>query len=301
MVNKKSGVLFDIKKFSSDDGPGIRTTFFLKGCPLKCVWCHNPESQKIEPELIFNEEKCIRCGKCVTSCSQNAQILKPDGERIIIREKCINCFDCVKNCPTTALEVSGKNFTVEDVMQEVKKDILFYKNSGGGVTFSGGEPTFQAAFLYELLSECKKLDIHTALDTCGYFEFEEIKLLIKYVDLFLYDIKHMNTKLHKKYTGVSNEIILRNLEKIKREGKQIIISIPLIPGYNDSERNIKETIKFIKKYSGQVRLLPYNETTDVKYLWLGRRYMPNDLKNLSNEKLNKIVNLITESGLKVSG
>jgi pyruvate formate lyase activating enzyme len=202
------------------DGPGIRTTVFLKGCPLKCKWCHSPHSISIKPQLAFFANRCIACGACVNVCPQGAQIVSVT-ERRVLWEKCDNCGKCAEACPSKALEMVGEWFTVEQIINIVERDLVYYKNSGGGVTFSGGEPTAQPEFLASCLQKCKDLGIHTALDTCGFAKWSVFEKILPHVDLFLYDIKHMDNGKHAQFTGVGNELILENLKKISQRGKPV--------------------------------------------------------------------------------
>ncbi len=232
------GTIFNIQKFCVNDGPGIRTTVFLKGCPLRCVWCHNPESQKVHPQLFFDAKKCIGCGKCFAICPEKAHKIV-DGAHVLDRDLCIECGACAENCYAESLEMAGKTATVSEIMEEVLKDKAFYENSGGGMTVSGGEPLAQPEFTVALLKSAKEKGLHTAVETCGFASAETFKALAEYTDLFLFDWKITDEALHKEYTGVSNAKILENLELANKMGKQIVLRCPVIPTVNDNEVHFK--------------------------------------------------------------
>ncbi len=298
--DRLEGLIFDIKRFASDDGPGIRTTVFFKGCPLNCIWCHSPESISRQPELVFYESRCIKCGKCVAVCAYQAQYFTEKGKRKIDRTKCQTCGKCCEACYAGALEMKGNYLGVKEIYDEIEKDVIFFVNSGGGVTLSGGEPTLQSAFVVSLLRKLKKNGIHTALDTCGFVKWEILEELVPYVDLFLYDIKHMDAEKHIEYTGVSNQLILENLEKLAGAGKEILLRVPLVPGYNDSETNIVSIVRCAKKlHLGEIDFLPYNEIAEAKYEWVGKSYALEHLKGCKNEKLGKIEKIAETKGLKI--
>ena len=208
------GWVFDIQRYSVNDGPGIRTTVFLKGCPLGCLWCDNPESQYKMPELLYLPSLCVNCQRCVAVCEFGATTVGPDGKIQINRSLCQVCGKCVEACLTGARVLMGRLMGVEEVVQVVNKDTLFYRNSGGGVTVSGGEPTHQAEFVKALLARCHESGLHTALDTCGLVEWDVLEEILEYTDLVLFDLKHMDSEEHRKLTGVGNEIILQNLERL---------------------------------------------------------------------------------------
>ena len=244
------GTVFNIQRFCVNDGPGIRTTVFLKGCPLSCVWCHNPESQRFEPEILFYKDKCTGCGRC----------------------KCVTAADRDFVCFNGAKEICGKTVSANEVTAEVLKDKPFYKNSGGGVTLSGGEPLAQYDFSLDLLKKAKENGIHTAVETCGYAEKSKILEIAKYVDLFLFDCKETDPELHKEYTGVDNKIILDNLKALSDAGSKIILRCPIIPGFNDRAEHFKGISETAEKFIGieHIEIEPFHPLGESKYSALGR-------------------------------
>ncbi|RKY88532.1 glycyl-radical enzyme activating protein [candidate division KSB1 bacterium] len=296
----KKGIIFDIKRYAIHDGPGIRTTIFFKGCPLRCLWCHNPEGISPAPELAFWENKCNNCGKCIEVCPNNA-ISGSDKLILINREKCKMSGNCALVCPSGALEVIGKEVSIDDIMKEIEKDSLFYDESGGGVTFSGGEPLMQLEFLNALLEVCKERDIHTAVDTSGYAQSGTFEKILDKVDLFLYDVKIIDDEKHKKYTGVSNEIILKNLKLLARKKHRVNIRIPVIPGINDSKEDINKIVEFIisLKNVTEINLLPYHKGGTAKYKRLDKIDLMTEVKSPLNEKIEKIKTLLEKSGFNV--
>lgn len=292
-----SGNVFDIQRWSLHDGNGIRTTIFLKGCPLRCKWCHNPESWNENTVLTFSNEKCIKCGKCIDVCPNEANIIM-DGNIELQHSRCKACGKCVEVCPSGAREIIGEKMSVDDIIKIIKRDMVFYRESGGGVTFSGGEPTYQHQFLRELVKSCKALGIDTAIETCGYFEWGLLKDIFEMVDFVFVDIKHMDSNIHKKFTSVDNKLILENIINISKLNKKPVIRIPLIEDVNDDLKNIHETLEFISKkiIAGGVELLPYHNYGVPKYKALG---MANhyEFKKPNEEKIEEIESIIKEYGI----
>lgn len=255
------GIVFDIKHYAIHDGPGIRTTVFLKGCPLDCPWCHNPESKSMETEFMWIPDRCIGCGACVEACPSGAISFKKSP--VIDEEKCVQCGGCIDACYTEALKQVGKEMSVSEVMAEIEKDRIFHDESDGGVTFSGGEPLAQPVFLKELLIECKKRGIHTTIDTGGLIESKTLEDISDLVDLWLFDLKHMDSKTYQEVIGVPNELILENLMQLA--GRNVWIRMPLILGFNDRLDNVKATAEFMKEHGfNEINILPYHKAGSEK-------------------------------------
>jgi pyruvate formate lyase activating enzyme len=295
----KRGVIFDVKKFAIDDGPGIRTTIFFKGCLLHCWWCHNPEGQLPTPELMYRRTRCDSCAECVRICPEKA--IAYSHKRISIdRDHCSLCGKCCQECPTGALALAGKQMRLRDVLREIDKDSIFYDESEGGVTASGGEPLLQLDFLNALLKECRDRNIRTAVDTCGYASPGAIDKISDKVDLFLFDIKTMNEKKHIKYTGVSNRPILENLKRLAANGSNIQVRFPIIPGINDDKENVTETAEFVASCRiKNISLLPYHRAGTEKYKSLNRTYKLKRTQTPSHQDLNLIEEELEALGLKV--
>ena len=272
-ADEQRGLIFNIQRFSIQDGPGIRTTLFMKGCPLNCPWCSNPEGVSSEPEIMVGERKCISCKRCAEVCSAGA-ISFDNDLRIIDWKLCTNCLECGKVCPSHAIEVMGEYKTVDEAFKIVAQDRDFYNVSGGGVTVSGGEPLLQWEFVRDLFKKCKRAGLHTALDTTAYSPWESMEQVLRYTDLILFDIKHMDPEKHQNKTGVSNELILENLDKASNAtATEIWLRIPLIPGFNDSESNMQETAELASRTRVEkISLLLYHEWGKGKYSGLGEQY-----------------------------
>jgi pyruvate formate lyase activating enzyme len=266
-----SGQIFNIQRYSIHDGPGIRTTVFLKGCPLRCFWCQNPESQSSRIQVLYNRAKCTLCGRCAEVCPSGATRLS-DGHITIDRDRCTGCGECVGVCLNEARRIAGSHATVQEIMDEVMRDVKFYENSGGGVTLSGGEPLAQPDFALEILKNCKTYGLHTTIDTCGVADWATIETLLGYVDLFLFDIKVIDPEIHQRGTGRRNEQILENAIGISGR-TPMRVRVPLIPGFNDSEEAILQIARFAKNELGSppIDLLPYNKFGEVKYELLDKR------------------------------
>lgn len=297
-LNSYSGIVFNIQKFSIHDGPGIRTVVFLKGCPLNCKWCSNPESQCLNPIILFNPNKCINCNTCIQVCKKGA-ILDKNDTRIVDVTKCDLCGDCLEVCYSGGLERIGDKMNVEEVMNIVRQDMHFYLESGGGLTLSGGEPSMQYTFASKILDKCIEEGINTALETCGFAQWEKLKELIQKVDLVLYDIKHTNSEVHKTLTGRDNKLILDNARNVAKMSKKMIVRIPVIPTYNSYEDSILSIMEFVLslKTVREVHLLPYHSYGSNKYKCLGWEYELKDLAAPSNEEMEKLKALGERLGL----
>jgi len=296
-----AGIVFNIQRYSVHDGPGVRTTIFFKGCPLRCLWCDNPEGQKAAPEMVFWKERCIHCETCVGICPYNAIKSASRKSKMIVKDRCIVCGRCLDTCYSRALEQIGKYVSVDEVLEEINRDRIFFDASGGGITASGGEPTAQPEFVTELLKRCKERQIHTAIETCGYAEWSILEKVLKYTDLVLYDIKEMDPAKHKEFVGVRNDLILENAKKISSKLIPMVVRIPIIPGYNDREHNIEATGRFISELRGvrEVNLLPYHRFGEAKYKRLGLKYRLEELKQPREERLKSIKGAMESTGLEV--
>jgi pyruvate formate lyase activating enzyme len=295
-----TGTVFDIKRFSIHDGPGIRTTVFFKGCPLRCQWCHNPESQAFRPELTVRESRCIRCGACLEACPRGA-ISWNGASTPVTGEKCERCGACVEACYADARELVGREMTVAELVPEIERDRAFYDESGGGVTISGGEPLAQPDFLLALLQACREREIHTALDTCGYAPWETLDRVRPFVDLFLYDLKLMDGARHREFTGAGNERILDNLHRLSALGYDIVLRVPVIPGINDDGENLRQIAAFAAGLPGRhpLDLLPYHRAAADKYMRMGRAYELHEVKPPAADEMLKIEQILRESDLHV--
>ena len=296
----ETGIIFDIERFSIHDGPGIRTTVFFKGCPLNCWWCHNPESQSAGRQRWFWDRRCIQCQACVAACAQGAISLS-DGSLVTDAARCVLCGDCAQVCPAEAREMVGRRMTVADVMAEIKKDIVFYDQSGGGVTFSGGEPLMQPDFLDALLARCKREEIHTTVDTSGLAAWKTLEKISRQVDLFLYDLKTIDEARHWQFTGVSNAPILENLRRLSGLGHALLIRIPVIPTVNADDESVRQLGDFIASLPrvNGVELLRYHRIGLDKYDRLNLPYSLPDVQPPSDSRMAEIAELLRQWGLSV--
>jgi len=289
------GIVFDIMKYSVHDGPGIRTTVFLKGCPLSCRWCHNPESRRPGRQVMFHAERCIGCGECAGVCANGVLLTASDENQ----GQCAGCGRCAAVCHTGAREMAGREIPAVELIREIERDVIFYDQSGGGVTFSGGEPLMQADFLKTLLAGCRDREIHTAVDTSGFAPRDKLLDIGGLTDLFLFDLKMMDEKRHRHYTGVSNRVILDNLRELASRHNNIVIRIPVLPGLNDDDDNVNATGRFITTLPGvrSVHILPYHRAGAEKYRRLGQTYSLPDLRPPDDEKMNAIAGILGRYGL----
>lgn len=300
----RENLLFDIKRYAINDGPGIRITFFMKGCPLSCVWCHNPEGISVHKQKLYTKKKCIGCRTCVEICPEQALSLTSDG---IVSDdsRCVLCGKCVAECPTLALEMSGTSYGYEYLMSEIEKETEVMDTSGGGVTFCGGEPLLQPDFLLEMLRRCGEKDIHRAVDTSLYARPELVKEVAARCELFLVDLKMMDSVRHKNYCGVPNELILSNLRMIADMGCRFWIRIPLIVGVNADEENLIRSADFLASLpwpEKKVDLLPYHDIARNKHEKMGTFYNPQgiDLSVPSEEEKQKAVRIFENRGFTVT-
>jgi pyruvate formate lyase activating enzyme len=295
------GLVFNIQRYSIQDGPGIRTTVFLKGCPLQCEWCSNPESQNPQPEIMFRSQQCRKTGTCADVCEVDA-IALIDGMPSLDRASCTLCMDCVEACPSGALEISGTRMTLDAVVEESCKDEIFYGNSGGGVTLSGGEPLAQPEFSRLFLKACKDRGIQTALDTSGHAAWPIMQSVLEYTDLVLFDLKHLSPEKHLEGTKAKNDLILENLRKtLDSKATRVWIRIPLIPGYNDADPYLKELALVLAELRPEkVSLLGYHEWGRSKYRALGRTYPCNGLDTLPESRLESIKGILEAEGIAVT-
>ena len=295
------GMIFDIKRYAIHDGPGIRTTVFLKGCPLNCLWCHNPEGKAAEQEFMWWEKRCISCRDCQKACAKNAISFSNDTLILDVRE-CDYCGACLAVCHSQALELIGKELTVGQLTREIEKDMAFYDESGGGVTFSGGEPLMQPVFLRSLLKACEEREIHTAVDTCGYVDPKVLLDIGELADLFLYDLKVIDDKKHFEFTGVSNKLILENVKRLSDTGHTVIVRFPLISNVNDDETDILELGTFVSSLKNvkELHILPYHKAGVEKAKRLKKQQEPLFVSHPpSAERLSEIVEMLRDSRLKI--
>ena len=296
-----TGLVFDIKRFSIHDGPGIRTTVFLKGCPMSCPWCHNPESQGLEPDVMLRPGRCIACEACIDACPEHAISTDGGGAVVTDRSLCVRCGTCTETCYAEARQRVGDTMTVSDVLETVERDRDFYDESGGGVTLSGGEPLIQKDFVTELLGACRKREIRTAVDTSGAVPWKTFEAVRPHTDLVLYDLKLMDDTAHREATGASNRRILKNLEKLSALGHDIALRFAVIPGVNDSEENLRRTGEFAAGLPRRhpLSILPYHAAAAAKYKRMNQSYTLGDTLPPGDDRIADIAGMFEGFGLEV--
>lgn len=298
---EKPPLVFDIKRYAINDGPGIRITIFLKGCPLKCKWCHNPESQSPEVQKFYNESKCIGAQECVKNCPSDALTLTPKGT-VTDYELCTMCGICADACPTRAIEMTGRTYAETELLEIIERERIHMEQSGGGVTFSGGEPLMHPGFLLRMLKICKDENLHCTVDTSGFASPEIIEQVARKTDLFLYDLKSMDAKKHRQWTGVDNRLILNNLKLLAEIGANINVRIPLIRNVNADFNNLNETARFIAGLPGEkpaVNILPYHNIAAGKYTRMGGKYNEKNMEEPTEEEQNRALEIFRKYGLSV--
>lgn len=307
MIERKA-TIFNIQKYNMYDGPGVRTLVFFQGCPLRCKWCANPEGMERRPRLSFKESNCVSCGACVAACPQGIHRINGQGKHEVVRDldkHCTGCGKCVEACLQNALSVIGEQRNLSDLMEIILEDKAFYDTSGGGVTLSGGEVLMQPEAAANLLMACKREGIHTAIETCGYAKTEQLLQVAQFVDLFLFDIKHFDSKRHAQLTGVHNEVILKNLETLLQQRYQVKVRMPLLKGINDSKEEIQQVVQFLLPYKDKknfhgVDLLPYHKLGVNKYQQLGKEYPIAGDPSLQDDELEQIERWISDTAIPVT-
>ncbi|MFH0991470.1 MAG: glycyl-radical enzyme activating protein [bacterium] len=304
-------VIFHIQRFSLHDGPGIRTSVFLKGCPMRCLWCHNPEGQNSQPEIRYFPDRCIACGNCAAACPYHAHEMT-DGNHVFLRERCEVDLSCVETCYSQAIQLNGRCMTIEEVMEEIVRDQAFYNASGGGVTLTGGEPAMKGDFIRTLLQLCKERGIHTAIETCGEYPWAALEELLPFIDLLMMDIKQIDASKHQMITGKSNRRILSNARRLASTNKPIIFRTPVVPTVNDSEEDIRKIASFIQELiegrkknvipqngnnTIQYELLAFHKLAADKYLSLGLTDLASAIEPPTKEKMTELVRIVQQYGI----
>lgn len=292
-----TGIVFDIQRFSLHDGPGIRTTVFLKGCPLRCMWCHNPESWRPQPQLSYQADLCALCGACAEACPRGVHTLGSGGHAVDFA-RCAVCGRCAEVCTRGALKIVGREMTVSRVMTEVLADVSFYRRSGGGLTVTGGEPLFQANFLSGLLRTARESGVHTCVETSGYASRASFDGILDCVDLFLFDIKHTDDSAHRRLTGASNRVILENLDHLCARDADILLRCPIVPGLNDDDEHVRAVAELTRRYPQLrgVEILPYHNMGREKWQQIGRPYELADLGNSDTAARQALLRRFQEAG-----
>ncbi|MGE4273345.1 MAG: choline TMA-lyase-activating enzyme [Desulfitobacterium sp.] len=304
-ILERKARIFNVQKYSIYDGPGIRTLIFFKGCPLRCKWCSNPEGLERKYQVMYKEDLCIHCGQCIAVCPVNIHCVSEESKHHVIRDiDCIGCRKCEEICPKQALSIAGEEKTISEVLEIIQQDALFYLSSGGGVTLGGGEVTAQPEFATNLLMECKRMGINTAIETCGYVKLDSLLMIAQFTDLFLYDLKHIDSDRHYELTGVRNERILDNLTELIRRGYHVKVRMPLIKGMNDSIDTLRRTLEFLKPFKScknfqGIDLLPYHKLGINKYKQLDKKYTINEDLTYTTEELDRIAESIREYDMNV--
>ena len=294
------GIVFNIIRFAVNDGPGIRTTVFFKGCPAACWWCHNPESQRAEPELVVWPGRCSGCGRCAASCRSAGPLVGAElADPTPADPACRACGDCVPACPAGAREIAGRRVSAAALLAEVERDRVFFEESGGGVTFSGGEPLAQADFLLSCLRLARRAGLHTAVDTCGHAPTEKLLAAAEVADLLLYDLKLMDPVRHRECVGVDNRLILANLAALSRRHEAVVVRLVVVPGVTDDEENASQTASFLREQTRvrRVDLLPYHAIGETKYTRLGRQYRLAGTEAPSEARLRRLADIYAAAGL----
>ena len=300
----KIPLVTNIQRYSLQDGPGIRTTIFLKGCPLKCPWCHNPENQRTLPEVNFNAEKCIGCARCAEFCPTGATYIERNGEEALLRfdrEKCTGCGKCAGVCLTGAREVIGQKLTMDEIVKEATADRLFFVNSGGGVTISGGDPLYFPQFTLELTKRLQKEDVQLAIEPAAFCQWTYLEQLMEDIDLFLIDLKTMDAAKYKKVIKGEQAVIFNNLENLVRNKAVVRVRLPIIPGFNDSLADYRAYVEYLGQLPGKIEsvdILPFHTFVEKKYQLLGRYddYEYCDVHNLSFKQIKPLVDMLAEAG-----
>ncbi|MFX0123602.1 MAG: glycyl-radical enzyme activating protein [Candidatus Hodarchaeota archaeon] len=295
-TQSETGLIFDVQRYSIHDGPGIRTVVFLKGCPMSCIWCQNPEGKKKGKEIGFNMIKCIGCGVCEETCSLECINLEEDWR--IDRQICTICGECVESCYAEALTIFGREMSVNEVIEIIEKDKPFYAQTNGGVTLSGGEPTMQMSFINRLLKECKKRGLNTAIETCGFFNWEDFKQLLDYLDWLLFDLKMIDEIKHKKYCKVSNKNILKNAQNVSKYFENIHFRFTVIPGVNDDSKNVRKICQFLKIMEvDELHIIPYHKLGYEKYRILGLKPLDTHIKKIKPKMIEKVKGILLKEDI----